>query len=389
MNVGQIVFAQLMELLPRQAFTSAIKRYDGTAHVLRFSCRDQLLCMIFAQLTTRSSLRETVLCLRALGTRRYHCGIRGAVAKSTLADANERRDFRIFRDLALAMITTTREQLPTDPDLQAFAGAVYAIDSTTLDLCLKLFPWAVFRRHKGAVKAHTLLDIKAGIPVFMRVTHGKIGESSFLDHFLPEAGAYYIMDRGYNDFARFYRLHTAGAFFVTRAKRGLDFAVRQRQRDLPAGPVRSDRLIRLRGPKSKQLYPDTLRLIRYVDPESGKRLVFLTNNLTLDPLTIALLYRKRWQIELFFKWIKQHLHIKAFFGTTPNAVQTQLWIAVIVFMLVVRCKHRYQLPQELNEIFQILSVTILEKTPMFSLFSENIRQLEPDDICKQPSLFEL
>ena len=389
MNHGRTVFAQLVELLPRKAFDLAVRRYRGQDHVRTFSCMDQLLCMIFAQLTGRSSLRETVSCLRALGPRRYHCGIRGAVAKSTLADANEQRDFRIFQDVALVMISAARITLPVDPDLARLQAEVFALDSTTIDLCLKLFPWAVFRRRKGAVKAHVLFDVNAGIPVFMRISHGKTHDLWMLDQFLPQAGAFYVMDKGYVDFARLYRLHLAAAFFVTRAKRGMDFAVRQRRAVAPDGPVKSDRLVRLRGPLSRKLYPDTLRLVRYVDPDTHRRLMFLTNNLTLDPLTIALLYRKRWQIELFFKWIKQHLHVTAFFGTTPNAVQSQLWIAVIVYVLVVQFKHRHQLPQEPNEILQILSVTILQKSPVNELFSKEFPQNENLMNRNQLDLFEL
>jgi hypothetical protein len=389
MNHGRTVFAQLTELLPRRAFESAVRRYGGHARLRWFSCMDQLLCMIFAQLTTRSSLRETVTCLRALGPRRFHCGIRGPIARSTLAEANERRDWRIFQDLALAMIASARIALPVDRDLTRLEADVYALDSTTIDLCLKLFPWALFRRRKAAVKAHTLFDLNAGIPVFIRVSHGKTHDLWMLDQFLPEAGAFYVMDKGYVDFARLYRLHTTGAFFVTRAKRRMDFGVRERRAIPPEGPVKSDRLVRLRGPLSRTLYPDTLRLVRYVDPETGRRLTFLTNHLTLEPLTIALLYRKRWRIELFFKWIKQHLHIKAFFGTTPNAVQTQLWIAVIVYVLVAKFKHRHQLPQELNDVLQILSVTILQKTPINELFSS---EQVPNDTAlnrNQLNLFEL
>ena len=389
MNHGRTIFAQLVELLPRKAFDLAVRRYRGQDHVRTFSCMDQLLCMIFAQLTTRSSLRETVSCLRALGSRRYHCGIRGPVAKSTLADANELRDYRIFQDVALVMIAAGRIELPVDRDLARLHADVFALDSTTIDLCLKLFPWAVFRRRKGAVKAHVLFDVGAGIPVFMRVSHGKTHDLWMLDQIVPVAGAFYVMDKGYVDFARLHRLHAAGAFFVTRAKRKMDYSVRQRLEVPPAGPVQSDRLVRLRGPLSRTLYPDTLRLVRYLDPETDRRLMFLTNNLTLDPLTIALLYRKRWQIELFFKWIKQHLHITAFFGTTPNAVQSQLWIAVIVYVLVAQLKHRHQLPQELNEILQILSVTILQKTSVNELFS---REPMPKELPVNPNqldLFEL
>ncbi len=369
MNHGRTVFAQLVELLPRKAFDLAVRRYNGQQRVRALSCMDQLLSMIFAQLTARSSLRETVSCLRALGSQRYHCGIRGRVAKSTLADANELRDYRIFQDVALAMIAAARIELPVDGELVALEADIYALDSTTIDLCLKLFPWALFRRRKAAVKAHVLFDIGTGIPVFMRVSHGKTHDLWMLDQIIPIAGAFYVMDRGYVDFTRLYRLHTAGAFFVTRAKRRMDFGVRERRAVPAQGPVLSDYLVRLGGPLSRTLYPDTLRRVRYVDPETGRRLTFLTNNLTLDPLTIALLYRKRWQIELFFKWIKQHLHIQAFFGTTPNAVQAQLWIAVIVYVLVAKCKHRHQLPHTPNEILQILSVTILQKTSINELFA--------------------
>jgi len=349
---------------------------------------DQLLCMIFAQVTGRSSLRETVSCLKALGPRRYHCGIRGRVARSTLAQANERRDYRIVMDTAMAMIAAARVELPVDRDLATLDADAYALDSTTIDLCLKLFPWAHFRRRKGAIKAHTLLDLRAGIPVFLRVTHAKTHDLWALDQVTPQAGAFYVIDKAYVDFGRLHRLHCAGAFFITRAKRNMDFGVRRRLPADAAAGIRSDRLIRLRGPKSSKLYPDTLRLIRYVDPETGKRLTFLTNNLLLAAAVVALLYRKRWRIELFFKWIKQHLHIKAFYGTTPNAVKTQLWAAVIVYVLVVKLKHRYQLAQDANEIFQILSVTILEKTPVFELFSEAARRPAEVENPNQLTLFD-
>ena len=263
----------------------------------------------------------------------------------------------------------------------------YALDATTIDLCLKLFPWARFRRRKAGIKAHTLLDLRVGIPVFLRVTHARTHDLWALDQLTPEAGAFYVVDKAYTDFARLHRLHCAGAFFITRAKRNLDFGVRRRNAVDPPAGVLGDRHVRLRGPKSRRLYPDTLRLIRYADPKTGRRLKFLTNNLTLPAGTVALLYRKRWRIELFFKWVKQHLHIKAFFGTTPNAVKTQLWAAVIVFVLVVKLKHRYQLVQEANEILQILGLTILEKTPVFELFSEVRRQSGPDENANQLSLF--
>lgn len=349
---------------------------------------DQLLSMVFAQVTGRSSLRETVSCLSALGGRRYHgCGIRGPVSRSTLADANENRDYRIFMDTAMAMVAAARLELPVDRELARLTADAYALDSTTIDLCLKLFPWACFRRRRAGIKAHTMLDLRVGIPVFLRVTHAKTHDLWALDQITPQAGAFYVFDKAYVDFARLHRLHCAGAFFVTRAKRKMDFGVRRRRPVSPGTGITRDRLIRLRGPKSRRLYPDTLRLIRYADPESGKRLTFLTNNLVSPAATVALLYRKRWRIELFFKWVKQHLHIKAFFGTTPNAVKTQLWAAVIVFVLVVKLKHQYQLIQEANEILQILSVTILEKTPVFELFSEVRSQSARDENANQLSLF--
>jgi hypothetical protein len=389
MHQGCTVFAQLVELLPRRAFDAAVARYGGQRRVRTLLCMDQLLCMIFAQITGRSSLRETVLCLRALGPRRYHCGIRAAPARSTLADANEKRDFRIFEDTALAMIAAGQRDLPVDAELSRLRATVYAIDSTTIDLCLALFPWACFRRRKGAIKAHTMFDVGAGIPAFIRISHGKTHDLWMLDQIVPQPGAFYVLDKGYIDFARLYRFHQAAAFFVTRAKSNLDLGVRQRLPVPAGGPVPSDRLVRLRGPKSRHLYPDTLRLVRYIDPDTGKRLMFMTNNLTLDAVTIALLYRKRWRIELFFKWIKQHLHIKAFFGVTPNAVKTQLWIAVIVYVRVVRLKHRQQLPQELNEIFQVLGVALSEKAPVSELFSHHGAQLSEAYDRNQLPLFNL
>jgi len=388
MNPGRTVFAQLLELLPRRAFDLAIKRYGGEKKLRRFSCMDQLLCMVFAQLTGRSSLRETVSCLCALGSRRYHCGIHVAPARSTLAEANERRDFRIFMDTALSMIASARMQLSVDADLRRLKIHAFAIDSTTIDLCLKLFPWARFRRRKAGIKAHTMIDLRVGIPVFMRVSHAKVADVSVLDQLVYQSGAFYVMDRGYVDFARFYRIHLAGAFFITRTKRRMDCRVRTRLPVEPGGPVKRDQLIRLRGPKSRTLYPDTLRRVRYIDPDTGKRLSFLTNHLTLDALSIAMLYRKRWKIELLFKWMKQHLHIKAFFGTTPNAVKTQLWIAVMVYVLVHLLKHRHGLGQTPNEIVQILSVMVFEKTAINQVFSELQQKNVEDQNCNQLTLFE-
>ena len=388
MNTGRTVFAQLLELLPRRAFDSAVKRYGGQRKLRRFSCMDQLLCMVFAQLTSRSSLRETVSCLRALGSRRYHCGIRATPARNTLARANERRDFRIFMDTALSMIASARLELPVDVDLKRLNIHAFAIDSTTIDLCLKLFPWARFRRRKAGIKAHTMIDLRVGIPVFMSVSHAKTADVAVLDQLVFQAGAFYVMDRGYVDFARFYRIHVAGAFFIPRTKRRMDCRVCNRLKVESGGPIKRDQLIRLRGPKSRTLYPDTLRRVRYVDPDTGKRLSFLTNHLTIDALSVALLYRKRWKIELLFKWMKQHLHIKAFFGTTPNAVKTQLWIAVMVYVLVHQLKHRHALRQTPNEVVQILGVMIFEKTPVNQLFSEIQLKNPESDNHNQLTLFD-
>jgi len=379
-----------MQLLPRRAWENAVQRYPGQRRERELSCMDHLLAMLFAQLTRRDSLRDLVRSLAALGSRRYHCGFRGVpIARSTLADANERRDWRIFQDTALALIRQVRGELPADPDLTQLQAEIYALDSTTIDLCLKLFPWAQFRRRKAAVKAHTLLDLKRGIPVFVRVSHGKTHDLDMLDRLQFEPGACYMMDKAYTDFARLYRLHCCGGFFVTRLKRNADYRI------VAPGPgpctqgVRSDKLIRLRGPKSRRLYPERLRKVRYRDPETGKTLTFLTNHLLLDAPTVALLYKKRWKIELLFKWLKGHLHIQAFYGTSSNAVQIQIWIAVIAYVLILRLKHRYGLQRPAGELAQILSITLLEKTPIPLLFSELFVSPVPNEDANQLLLFDL
>jgi hypothetical protein len=387
MAQGRTLFTRLVELLPRRTFESAVARYGGDHRVRSLSCMDQLLAMIYAQVTGRSSLRETALCLLALGPQRYHCGIRGPVPKSSLADANESRDFRIFRDTALRLIATARQELPTDPELLALDADAYALDATTIDLCLKLFPWARFRRRKAAVKLHTLLDLHTQMPVFITLSDGKHHEVNTLATLATQPGAYYVVDKGYIDFAQFYRLQQSGAFFVTRAKRRMDFCVRARQRGVPGGPVLFDQLIRLRVYRTRRRYPDTLRRIGYRDPETGRKFVFLTNQQLLPAELIALLYRKRWQIELFFKWIKMHLRIKAFFGRSPNAVATQVWAAVIVFVLVLRFKQRHKLVQSPNEIMSILSAMILEKTPINEVFCETDEPFEDPHNHNQLSLF--
>ena len=390
MNSGRAVFAQLIELLPRRAFELAVERHRTSSRPLALSCMDQLLCMIFAQLTGRSSLRETVTCLRAIGSRRYHLGIRHAPARSTLAEANERHDYRIFMDTALSMIDQTRAELPVDADLQRLSiRAAFALDSTVIDLCLALFPWARFKRTKGAIKAHVLLDLQVGLPVFMRISHAKTSDISTLDQLTYLPGAFYVLDRGYVDFTRLHRIDQAGAFFVTRPKRKMKFRVKRRLAADPDRGVIRDRLIRLTSQTTRRLRAWPLRLIRYVDPNSGRRLTFLTNHLSLEAWQIALLYRKRWKIELLFKWMKQHLHIKAFFGTTPNAVKSQMWIAVITLVLIHRLKQQLGLRQTPNQIAQILSVTLCEKTPADQAFFDEVEQNAPMPDHNQLMLFGL
>lgn len=390
MNQGRTVFAQLLDLLPRRAFELAVARHRAGGRPLALSVMDQLLCMVFAQLTGRASLRETVTCLRAIGSRRYHLGIRHAPARSTLAEANELRDHRIFADTATSMIAAARRELPVDPDLRRLKiKAAFALDSTTIDLCLALFPWARFKRTKGAIKAHVLLDLFVGIPVFMRISNAKASDVSTLDQLTFLAGGFYVFDRGYVDFARLFRIHQAGAFFVTRPKGKMSYRlIKCLPADPEAGVVR-DRIIRLRGRHPKAIRRWSLRLVRYVDPISGRPLKFLTNDLQLPARQIALLYRKRWQIELLFKWMKQHLHVKAFFGTTPNAVKSQLWIAGIVLLLIHRLKHRLTLTQTPNEIAQILSVTPCEKTPINQAFFDDHPQISEPPDQNQLLLFEL
>lgn len=390
MNQGRTVFAQLLDLLPRRAFELAVERHRGGGRPLVLSVMDQFLCMVFAQLTGRASLRETVICLRAIGSRRYHLGIRHTPARSTLAEANERRDCRIFADTAMSMIASARRELPVDPDLRRLKiRAAFALDSTTIDLCLALFPWARFKRTKGAIKAHVMMDLFVGIPIFMRVSDAKTSDVCMLDEltFLP--GAFYVFDRGYVDFKRLFRIHLAGAFFVTRPKRKMSYRIVKRlMPDLKAGVVR-DQIIRLCGQHPKVIRQWRLRRIQYVDPITGKCFRFICNDLKLPAWQIALLYRKRWQIELLFKWMKQHLYIKSFFGVTPNAVKTQLWMAVIVLLLIHRLKHQLNLRQTPNEIAQILSVTLCEKIPLNQAFFDDQSQIPDSQNRNQLLLFDL
>ena len=332
MNAGQTIFSQLLDFLPTYEFNRCVRRYCGNYRVRQFSCRDQFLCMAFAQLTYRQSLRDIETCLRSMSHKLYHAGFRATIARSTLADANELRDWRIYADFAAVLITRARELYARDSFAVDLEQTVYAFDSTTIDLCLKLFPWAKFRRRKSAVKLHTLIDLRGNIPCFVHVSGGKMADVTSLDLLPIEAGAFYVMDRGYTDFERLYRFTQSMAFFIIRAKRDLDFARRAyREVDKTTG-LRSDQTIILCGPKTSGLYPDPLRRVSYYAADIDKRFVFLTNNFILPALTIAHLYKCRWQVELFFKWIKQHLRIKAFYGNSINAVKTQVWIAVCVYV---------------------------------------------------------
>ena len=389
MDPGKLVFAQLMDFVPRHDFDACVRRHGGDSRPRGFSCRDQFLCMAFAQLTFRESLRDIETCLRALERKLYHAGFRGKVSRSTLADANRAHNWHIFADFAQVLIGRARKLYADEPFGVELEQTVYALDSTTIDLCLSLFPWARFRRRKGAVKLHTLVDLRGNIPTFVRITHGKTHDVTVLDHLPIEPGAFYVMDRGYVDFQRLYRFTTCSAFFVTRAKRGLDFTRRARRRVDKTTGLRSDQTIVLVGPKTSRLYPDPLRRISFYDADNDKRFVFLTNNFTLPALTIAKLYKCRWQVELFFKWIKQNLHIKAFYGTSDNAVRIQVWIAISVYVLVAIVKRELGVERSLSEILQILSLTLFEKTPIFQALSGSKLQDQEPSSSNQLNLFDL
>lgn len=389
MDPGKLVFAQLMEFLPRHDFNACVRRYGGDRRPRGFSCRDQFLCLAFAQLTFRESLRDIETCLRSFQPKLYHAGFRGNISRSTLADANRVHDWRIFADFAQVLIGHARKLYSNEPMGVELEQTVYALDSTTIDLCLSLFPWARFRRRKGAVKLHTLMDLRGNIPTFVRITHGKTHDVNVLDDLPIEPGSFYVMDRGYVDFRRLHRFTICSAFFVTRAKRGLDYTRRSRRRIDKSTGLRSDQTIVLAGPKTSQLYPDPLRRISFYDADNDRRFVFLTNDFTLPALTIAKLYKCRWQIELFFKWIKQNLHIKSFYGTSDNAVRTQVWTAITVYVLVAIVKKELGLERSLSEILQILSLTLFEKTPIFQALSEQKPQDPERPFSNQLSLFDL
>ena len=376
MHSGKLVFAQLMAHLPLHTFRQCVAKYPSHYPTLTFSHLDQFLCLAFAQLTYRESLRDIETCLRAHQAKLYHLGIRGNIAKSTLADANESRNWRIYQDFALSQIKLARKLYSQDGFAVELEQTVYALDTTTIDLCLSVFPWARFRQAKAAVKMHTLLDLRGNIPTFIHISDGKMHEVNVLDILIPEAGSFYIMDRGFTDFARWFTLHQAQAFFVTRGKSNLLFhRVYSRAVDKATG-LRCDQTISLTAPKACKDYPQHLRRIKFYDAEHDRHLVFLTNNFDLPALTITQLYRCRWQVELFFKWIKQHLRIKKFYGTTENAVKTQIWIAITIYVLVAIVKKRLNTNDSLYTILQILSLTLFEKTPLDQLLKNTETQMK-------------
>jgi hypothetical protein len=389
MNSGRTVFSQLIAHLSHIEFQKCVARYDGDRYHRSLSCWDQYLAMAFAQFTYRESLRDIEACLRSMSGKLYHMGFRSRIARSTLADANETHDWRIFADFAQHLIGIARPLHAEDPMGVDLNHSLYALDSTTIDLCLSLFPWAKFRQHKGAVKMHTLLDLHGNIPAFIHITDGKVHDVNILDEILPEAGAFYVMDRGYIDFERLSVFTLASAFFVVRTKENI---VLQRRYSRPvdrSSGLRSDHTVVLATIASAKAYPDALRRVNYFDPETNQRLGFLTNNFALPALTIAQIYKCRWQVELFFKWIKQHLRIKAFFGTSANAVKTQIWIAVSVYVLVAIVRKRLGLPVSLYQILQILSLTLFEKTPILQALQASDSQEELPDAGNQLILFDI
>ena len=389
MNSGKTVFAQLMDFIPTYEFRRCVARYRGQYRVRSFSCWDQFLAMAFAQLTYRESLRDIETCLRALGGKLYHVGIRGQVSRSTLADANESRDWRIFADLARVLIAMARPLYAGEPLAVELEETAYALDCTTIDLCLSLFPWARYRRLNAAVKMHTLLDLRGSIPVGIDIKPAKIHEIRVFDQLLPEPGAFYLLDRGYLDFARLYHLTQCLAFFIIRARKDFRFrCVTSRAVDKSTG-LRCDQTIRLESFYTLKGYPEALRRIRYCDQENARQLIFLTNNFSLPTLSIPQLYKCRWQVELFFKWIKQHLRIKAFYGLSENAVKTQIWTAIAIYVLAAIVRKRLRLDLELHAMLQILSVSLFEKIPLLQVLTQNAATSESPDAAKQLQMFSI
>ena len=388
MHSGRFVFSQLMEHLPAKVFRRCVQRYRGDRRIQSFTCLDQFLCLAFAQLTHRESLRGIEVCLRAHREKLYHMGIRGGMARNTLANANRKRDWRIHADFAQALIRIARP-LYAEEDLGLeLDNTVYAFDSSTVDLCLSVFPWALFRSTKSGVKLHTLLDLRGNIPAFIHVSEAKLHDVNVLDLLVPEPGAFYIMDRGYVDFERLFLLHRLGAFFVVRAKSNIKFRRRYSAAADRSTGVRCDQTIVLTGVKSRKRYPQPLRRVGYRDAQSNRRFDFLTNHFAIPATTVAELYRHRWQVELFFKWIKQHLRIKSFFGTSENAVKTQLWNAVAVYVLVAIVKKRLNVSADLYTILQILSLTLFEKIPLIHLLAKTEYNPNNQHLLNQLNLFE-
>jgi hypothetical protein len=388
MYTGKLIFAQAMDYLPQHTLRRCIQRYDGNKNIKFFTCQDQYRCMAFAQLTYRESLRDIEACLKAQNNKLYHMGIRSKVARSTLADANEKRDWRIYADLAQSLIQTARRLYANEDLGLELNNTVYALDATTIDLCLSVFPWAQFRRTKAAIKLHTLLDLRGNIPSFIHISDGKLHDVNVLDILLPEPGAFYVMDRGYLDYDRLYQIHKDQAFFVIRAKSNLKFRrVYSHHVDKSIG-LRCDQTIMLTGFYASQRYPEKLRRIKFYDAKTKKHLVFLTNNFHLPAFTITELYRYRWQVELFFKWIKQHLRIKSFFGTSDNAVKTQVWIAVSVYVLIAIIKKQLKINASLYSILQILSLTMFETTPLNQLLTGFDKNMIDQENINQLNLFE-
>lgn len=383
MNTAKFVFSQVMDLIHPEQFHRCVERYGGNYKGKTFSCWNQFLCMAFGQLTYRESLHDIETCLRSRQDQLYHLGFHGSISHSTLADANHNRDWRIYADLAQLLIKRARFLYRDEPLAVELDEAVYALDSTTIDLCLNLFPWARFRRTKAAIKLHTLLDLRGSIPAFLSISHGKKADVKILDDLWIEPGAFYVMDRGYVDFQRLYGFVLASAFFVTRMKSRIQL-IRLESRPVDPGTgVRSDPIVRLRNPSSAQHYPDKLRRVHYVDQETGKSLVFLTNNFTLPAVVIALLYKSRWRVELFFKWIKQHLRIKHFYGTSDNAVKTQVWISICVYVLVAIVKKELKIESSLYSILQVLSINAFEKEPLAQVLANSPMQIDEGMVSNQ------
>ncbi len=371
MNEGQTVFAQIMNYIPRHSFRKNVNKYKGNYKVKSFSCWEQFLVMSFAQLTYRESLRDIESCLRAMNKKLYHMGISSKISRSTLAKANKNRDWRIYHEFAMVLIKTAKDLYKNENLFEELEETVYALDSSTIDLCLTLFPWAKYKKTKSAIKLHTLLDLQNNIPSFIYITDGSVHDVNILDLLVTEVGAYYVMDKGYIDFQRLYNLNQGNAYFVTRAKTNMKFRRLYSNKVDKTDGILCDQIIVLTTPKTQGRYPDKLRRVKYFNSEINKKFVFITNNFSLLSITIANLYKQRWQIELFFKWIKQHLRIKSFYGTSPNAVKTQIWIAVSIFVLLASIKKQLNIEQSLYTFLKVISISIFEKTPIKQLFEDS------------------